>query len=116
MDNPTKTTPITRSRRKTRTGIVVSNRMEKSIVVEIRRRIKHPTYKKYIGRNTKLMAHDADNACQIGDKVQIMETRPLSRHKAWRLTKIIEKTTSKIEPQKHIPQSVEATPKEIDKM
>ena len=82
-----------RSRRKTRTGIVVSNRMEKSIVVEIRRRVKHPIYKKYIGRSTKLMAHDIDNTCQIGDTVQIMETRPLSRRKAWRLIKVVEKAS-----------------------
>ncbi len=84
-----------RSRRKTRTGIVVSNKMEKSIVVEIHRRIKHPVYKKYIGRTTRLMAHDAENTCQIGDRVELMETRPLSRNKVWRLIKILDRKVTK---------------------
>ena len=78
-----------RGLRKERTGIVTSNKMNKTISVSVRRRIKHPVYKKYINRTTKLMAHDAKNECQEGDLVKIMETRPLSRNKRWRLVEII---------------------------
>lgn len=77
--------------RKTRIGKVVSNKMQKSIVVSIERRVAHPLYKKYISRTTKLMAHDEKQQAGIGDVVKIMETRPLSRLKRWRLVEIIEK-------------------------
>ncbi len=82
---------VTRGRRKTRIGKVVSNKMDKSIVVAIERRVAHPIYKKYYKKTTKLMAHDPNNECQIGDIVEIMETRPLSKRKRWRLVKILER-------------------------
>ncbi len=82
---------VVRGRRKTRIGKVVSNKMDKSIVVAIERRVAHPIYKKYYKKTTKLMAHDPNNECQIGDIVEIMETRPLSRKKRWRLVKILER-------------------------
>jgi small subunit ribosomal protein S17 len=77
--------------RKTRIGIVVSNKMQKTITVAIERRVPHPIYKKYFKKTTKLMAHDEKSECQIGDKVKIMETRPLSLKKRWRLVEIVEK-------------------------
>lgn len=80
-----------RGKRKVRIGKVVSNKMDKSIVVAIERKVPHPIYKKYFTRTTKLMAHDENNECQIGDIVEIMETRPLSKRKRWRLVRIIEK-------------------------
>lgn len=81
----------TRGKRKVRIGKVVSNKMDKSIVVAIERKIPHPIYKKYFTKTTKLMAHAENNECQIGDIVEIMETRPLSKRKRWRLVRIIEK-------------------------
>ncbi|MBI5808730.1 MAG: 30S ribosomal protein S17 [Ignavibacteriales bacterium] len=81
----------TRSLRKTRIGVVVSNKMQKSIVVAIERKVAHPIYKKYFKKTTKLMAHDEKNECQVGDVVKIMETRPLSKRKNWRLVEIVEK-------------------------
>ena len=80
-----------RALRKTRIGTVVSNKMEKTISVAIERRVAHPIYKKYFKKTTKLMAHDEKNECHIGDVVKIMETRPLSKQKRWRLVEIIEK-------------------------
>ena len=80
-----------RNLRKTRVGTVVSNKMDKTVVVAIKDNVKHPLYKKIITRTVKLKAHDADNACGIGDKVQVMETRPISKDKRWRVTTIIEK-------------------------
>lgn len=80
-----------RSIRKTRMGTVVSNKMQKSIIVAIERRIAHPLYKKYFKKTTKLMAHDEKNECTIGDVVKIMETRPLSKRKKWRLVEVVEK-------------------------
>jgi small subunit ribosomal protein S17 len=77
--------------RKTRIGYVVSNKMQKSILVAIERKVAHPLYKKYFKKTTKLMAHDEKNECSIGDKVKIMETRPLSLRKEWRLVEILEK-------------------------
>lgn len=82
---------LKRPLRKTRIGIVVSNKMEKTITVAIERRVPHPIYKKYFKKTTKLLAHDAKRECGIGDKVKIMETRPLSKLKRWRLVEIIEK-------------------------
>lgn len=83
--------PARKSVRKVRTGIVVSNKMDKSIVVAIEKRIKHPLYKKFFKKTTKLMAHDEKNECTIGDVVKIMETRPLSSRKRWRLVEVLEK-------------------------
>lgn len=80
-----------RNLRKERTGVVVSNKMDKSIVVAIRRKVKHPIYGKFVNKTTKLMAHDEENTCNIGDMVRIMETRPLSKNKTWRLIEIIER-------------------------
>ena len=80
-----------RGNRKTRTGVVVSDKMDKTIVVEIRTRVKHPLYGKLMNRTTRLKAHDEENACGVGDRVMVMETRPLSKDKRWRLTQIIEK-------------------------
>lgn len=77
--------------RKVRVGRVVSNKMEKSIVVAIERRVPHPIYKKYFKRTTKLMAHDEKREAGIGDMVKIMETRPLSARKRWRLVAVVEK-------------------------
>ncbi len=74
-----------RGLRKTRVGVVVSDKMDKSIVVEITRTIQHPFYKKYIRKRKRFMAHDEQNTCKVGDKVRIVETRPLSRRKRWRL-------------------------------
>jgi len=83
--------PVVRKLRKTRVGIVVSNKMTKSIVVKIERRVPHPVYKKYQTKTTKLMAHDEKNEAKIGDKVKIMETRPLSARKNWRLVEIVQR-------------------------
>ncbi len=80
-----------RSNRKTRTGKVVSDKMDKTIVVAIEDRVAHPLYKKIVKRTYKLKAHDENNECNIGDTVKVMETRPLSRDKRWRLVEIIEK-------------------------
>ena len=80
-----------RGNRKTRTGVVVSDKMDKTIVVEIRTRVKHPLYGKIMNRTTRLKAHDEENACGIGDYVTVMETRPLSKDKRWRLVEINEK-------------------------
>ena len=80
-----------RNLRKTRTGKVVSNKMDKTIVVAIADNVKHPLYKKIIKRTVKLKAHDENNVANIGDRVEIMETRPLSKDKRWRLVEVIEK-------------------------
>ncbi|MGQ9619580.1 MAG: 30S ribosomal protein S17 [Bacteroidales bacterium] len=80
-----------RKLRKERIGIVVSNKMDKSIIVAINRKVKHPVYGKYVNRTKKLMAHDEKNSCNIGDVVRIAETRPFSKNKNWRLVEIIEK-------------------------
>lgn len=77
--------------RKSRIGVIVSNKMEKSIVVAIEKRVQHPLYKKFFKKTTKFMAHDEKNEGGIGDKVKIMETRPLSKNKRWRLVEVIEK-------------------------
>ena len=80
-----------RNLRKERTGVVVSNKMEKSIVIAVQRKMKHPIYGKFITRTTKFMAHDEKNSCNIGDTVRIMETRHLSKRKSWRLVEIVER-------------------------
>ena len=80
-----------RNLRKERIGIVTSDKMEKSIVVAVERRVKHEKYGKFVKKTTKFTAHDENNTCGIGDLVRIMETRPLSKNKNWRLVEIIEK-------------------------
>ncbi|MFA7360554.1 MAG: 30S ribosomal protein S17 [Candidatus Kapaibacterium sp.] len=77
--------------RKSRIGVVVSSKMDKSVVVAIEKRVQHPLYKKFFKKTTKFMAHDEKNECGIGDTVKIMETRPLSKNKRWRLVEIVEK-------------------------
>lgn len=77
--------------RKTRVGVVVSDKMDKTVVVEIRTRVKHPLYGKIMNRTEKFKAHDEENSCGVGDTVRIMETRPLSKDKRWRLVEIVEK-------------------------
>jgi len=79
------------SRRKTRVGKVVSDKMDKTIVVAVENRVPHPLYKKIIKRTYKLKAHDENNDCGVGDRVRVMETRPLSKDKRWRLVEILEK-------------------------
>lgn len=81
----------TRNLRKERIGVVVSNKMQKSIVVAVSRKVKHPIYGKFVNRTTKFYAHDEADTCNIGDTVRIMETRPLSKTKRWRLVEIIER-------------------------
>ena len=81
----------TRNLRKERVGTVMSNGMDKSITVAVQRKVKHAMYGKFIGKTTKFMAHDEKNECGVGDTVKIMETRPLSKNKCWRLVEIIEK-------------------------
>ena len=81
----------TRNLRKERVGVVLSNKMEKSIVIAVKRKVKHPIYGKFVNKTSKLMAHDEKNECNIGDVVKIMETRPLSKSKCWRLVEIIER-------------------------
>ena len=80
-----------RNLRKTRLGTVVSDKMDKTIVVAVKDNVQHPLYKKILKRTVKFKAHDENNECRIGDRVMIMETRPLSKDKNWRLVKIIEK-------------------------
>ncbi len=80
-----------RNLRKERIGVVVSNKMDKSIVVAVARKEKHPIYGKFVKKTTKFVAHDEKNECSIGDAVRIMETRPLSKTKNWRLVEIVEK-------------------------
>ena len=80
-----------RNLRKQREGVVTSNKMDKTISVEVIRRVKHPIYGKFVVKTSNLTAHDETNQCNIGDKVRIMETRPLSKNKRWRLTNVLEK-------------------------
>jgi len=81
----------TRKLRKERIGVVVSNKMDKTIVIAVERKVKHPMYGKFVKRRQKFTAHDEENTCNIGDTVRIMETRPLSKNKCWRLVEIIER-------------------------
>ena len=80
-----------RNERKTRIGVVSSNKMDKTITVEIKTKVKHPIYKKTLNKTTKLTAHDEKNECDIGDTVEVVEVRPLSKNKRWRLVRIVEK-------------------------
>ena len=85
------TNTLVRGYRKTRTGIVVSDKMDKTVVVAVRTKVRHPLYGKMVNKTTKFKAHDENNDCGIGDTVRIMETRPLSKDKRWRIVEIIEK-------------------------
>ncbi|MBQ1551934.1 MAG: 30S ribosomal protein S17 [Clostridia bacterium] len=80
-----------RNLRKTRVGVVVSDKMDKTVVIAVRDRVQHPLYKKIVNRTIKVKAHDENNECGVGDRVSIMETRPLSKDKRWRVVRIIEK-------------------------
>ncbi|MDR0803288.1 30S ribosomal protein S17 [Fluviicola sp.] len=80
-----------RNLRKERIGVVTSDKMQKSIVVSVERKVKHPKYGKFVKKTTKFVAHDENNDCNIGDTVKIMETRPLSKNKNWRLVEILER-------------------------
>ena len=85
-------TPETeRSRRKVRTGVVVSDKMDKTVLVRIDRKMRHPLYKKTVARSNKLAAHDPDNDAHVGDTVRVMETRPLSKTKRWRVVEVVER-------------------------
>ncbi len=81
----------TRNIRRERVGVVVSNSMEKSIVITVKQKVKHPIYGKFVNKTSKFMAHDEENTCNVGDTVKISETRPLSKNKRWRLVEIIER-------------------------
>lgn len=85
----------TRNLRKTKLGTVVSNKMDKTVVVSVERKVRHSIYGKIVKRTYKLKAHDENNSCNIGDKVKVMETRPLSKDKRWRVVEIIEKADIK---------------------
>ena len=91
MFNINPTTMEERNLRKVRIGKVVSNKMDKSITLTVDRKVKHPLYGKFVQKTTKLMAHDENNECGIGDTVKVMETRPLSKNKCWRLIEIVAK-------------------------
>ena len=82
---------VERNLRKTRIGLVTSNRMDKTITVAVERKVKHPIYGKFVKKTTKVHAHDDKNECTIGDMVRIMETRPMSKTKRWRLVEVVEK-------------------------
>ena len=83
-----------RGRRQEKIGVVISNKMDKTVVVEVERYVMHPLYQKYLRRRSRFMAHDENNACGIGDKVSIRETRPLSRRKRWVVREIVEKASA----------------------
>ena len=91
QQSETQTAGVKRAKRKERVGKVTSNKMQKSITVIVEKRVKHPMYKKYYNKTTKFMAHDEKNECNIGDTVKIMETKPYSKNKRWRLVEVIEK-------------------------
>jgi len=91
MEATTTTNSVVRNLRKTRVGVVSSNKMDKTITVEVERKIKHPLYGKFLKKTTKFHAHDEKNECSIGDTVKIMEARPMSKTKRWRLVEIVEK-------------------------
>ena len=82
---------VKRNLRKERVGVVISDKMDKSIIVAVKRKVKHPVYGKFVNKTTKFVAHDEENTCHEGDQVKIMESRPLSKRKNWRLIEIIER-------------------------
>jgi len=83
-----------RGNRKTQVGIVASDKMDKTVVVKVEQLVMHPVYRKYIKRNVKFKAHDAENSCAVGDKVLIVETRPMSKDKRWKVREILEKNVA----------------------
>ena len=83
-----------RGLRKTQTGIVISDKMDKTVVVQVDRLVRHPTYRKYVRRRANYTAHDENNVCRLGDRVMLRETRPLSKTKRWRVSEIIEKAVT----------------------
>lgn len=85
--------PKKRGQHKVRTGVVVSDKMDKTVVVEVSQTVLHPDYKKYVRRRKRFMAHDEENRCHVGDEVTIVETRPLSRRKNWRVQKIVKEAS-----------------------
>lgn len=91
MSEETTTEAIERGRKKTKMGIVTSDKMDKTITVAVLRKVKHPLYGKFVKKTSKFAAHDEKNECGIGDTVRIMETRPLSKNKTWRLVEVLEK-------------------------
>ncbi len=91
MEATTTTTSVVRNLRKIRVGVVSSNKMDKTITVNVERKIKHPLYGKFLKKTTKFHAHDEKNECSIGDTVKIMEARPMSKTKRWRLVEVVEK-------------------------
>jgi small subunit ribosomal protein S17 len=91
MTTESTTVPVRRNQRKVRVGKVISNKMQKSIVVSLERKVPHPLYKKYYKQTSTLMAHDEKREAGIGDTVKVMETRPISKRKRWRLVEIVEK-------------------------
>ncbi|MCM8824441.1 MAG: 30S ribosomal protein S17 [Candidatus Omnitrophica bacterium] len=91
MENLSSEAKVIRNKRKERVGIVSSTKMQKTIIVSVRRRVKHPIYGKFLVRSTRFAVHDERNEAQVGDIVRIMETRPLSKTKRWRLVEIIER-------------------------
>ena len=90
-ETTTESTTVERNLRKTKTGVVSSNKMDKTIVVKVERKVKHPLYGKFLKKTTSFHAHDEKNECSIGDTVRIMESRPLSKTKRWRLVEVLEK-------------------------
>ncbi len=95
------------NRRKVRVGVVVSDKMDKTVVVRVTREFRHPVYGKRVKLSKKYMAHDENNQCQVGDVVKIMETRPLSRHKRWRVVEIIEKAKKLGEVSEETPETAQ---------
>ncbi|HVB30955.1 MAG: 30S ribosomal protein S17 [Gemmatimonadaceae bacterium] len=91
MTNPNTAARIVRASRKTRVGLVVSDKMQKTVVVALERRVAHPVYGKMVTRTTNVKAHDEENSAKLGDTVRIMETRPLSKDKRWRVVEIVER-------------------------
>ena len=91
MTNPPDETKAARGSRKTRVGVVVSDKMQKTVVVAVERRVPHPVYGKMVTRTKKFKAHDEENSSKVGDRVRIMETRPISKHKNWRVLQIVER-------------------------
>ncbi|HVZ76475.1 MAG TPA: 30S ribosomal protein S17 [Gemmatimonadaceae bacterium] len=91
MTNPNTAAPNTRASRKTRVGIVVSDKMQKTVVVALERRVQHPVYGKMMTQTRRVKAHDEENSAKVGDTVRIMETRPLSKDKRWRVVEIVER-------------------------
>jgi len=112
---------MTRSNRRHVVGVVVSDRMNKSVVVETTRLVQHPLYKKYLRRRSKLMAHDEENTARIGDHVELVETRPLSKRKSWRLLQVLRRApvitrVAALEPTVEVPEDdrTEAVPGEVE--